>query len=91
MSILETRYSEDTAIIVSPDSDNLTVLQAGIIRLDLRRHRVLSFAQGEVRFVNTNSVPPYKQPASVVYKCLKPPNFAFEVLSSILPSPILLA
>ncbi|XP_068309287.1 uncharacterized protein [Pyrus communis] len=74
MSILETQYSEDTVIIVSPDSDNLTVLQAGIIGLDLRRHRELSFAPGEVRFVDTNSVPTYKQPASAVYKCLKPPN-----------------
>lgn len=37
MSILETQYSGDTVIIVSPDSDNLTVLQAGLIGLDLRR------------------------------------------------------
>lgn len=37
MSILETQYSGDTIIIVSPDSDNLTVLQAGLIGLDLRR------------------------------------------------------
>lgn len=37
MSILETQYSGDTVIIVSPDSDNLSVLQAGIIGLDLRR------------------------------------------------------
>lgn len=37
MSILETQYSADTVIIVSPDSDNLTILQAGIVGLDLRR------------------------------------------------------
>lgn len=37
MSVLETQYSGETVIIVSPDSDNLTVLQAGIIGLDLRR------------------------------------------------------
>nr|XP_011464008.1 PREDICTED: uncharacterized protein LOC101293792 [Fragaria vesca subsp. vesca] len=74
MSILETQYSADTVIIVSPDSDNLTILQAGIVGLDLRRHRELSFAPGEVRFVDTNSVPTYKQPASAVYKCLNPPN-----------------
>lgn len=37
MSILETQYSEDTVIIVSPDSDNLSILQAGLIGLDLRR------------------------------------------------------
>lgn len=74
MSILETQYSADTVIIVSPDSDNLTILQAGIVGLDLRRHRELSFEPGEVRFVDTKSVPTYKQPASAVYKCQNPPN-----------------
>ncbi|XP_028769915.1 uncharacterized protein LOC114727373 [Neltuma alba] len=74
MSILETQYSGDTVVIVSPDSDNLTVLQAGLIGLDLRRHRDLSFAPGEVRFVDIKSIPTYKQPASAVYKCLNPPN-----------------
>ncbi|PON93377.1 Histidine phosphatase [Trema orientale] len=74
MSILETQYSGDTVIIVSPDSDNLTILQAGLIGLDLRRHRELSFGPGEIRFVDTSSIPTYKQPASAVYKCLNPPN-----------------
>lgn len=74
MSILETQYSGDTVIIVSPDSDNLTILQAGLVGLELRRHRDLSFAPGEVRFVDTNSIPTYKQPASAVYKCFNPPN-----------------
>lgn len=74
MSILETQYSEDTVIIVSPDSDNLSVLQAGMVGLELRRHRDLAFSPGEVRFVDASSIPPYKQPASAVYKCLNPPN-----------------
>ncbi|MED6124868.1 hypothetical protein PIB30_118616 [Stylosanthes scabra] len=74
MSILETQYSGDTIVIVSPDSDNLTILQAGLIGLDLRRHRELSFAPGEVRFVDTNDIPTYKQPASAVYKCFNPPS-----------------
>ncbi|XP_060670407.1 uncharacterized protein LOC107408993 [Ziziphus jujuba] len=74
MSILETQYSGDTVVIVSPDSDNLTILQAGLIGLDLRRHTELSFAPGEVRFVDTSSIPAYKQPASAVYKCFNPPN-----------------
>ncbi|KAF5476819.1 hypothetical protein F2P56_003515 [Juglans regia] len=68
MSILETQYSGDTVIIVSPDSDNLTILQAGLVGLDLRRHRDLSFAPGEVRFVDASSIPTYKQPASALYK-----------------------
>ncbi|GFP95440.1 hypothetical protein PHJA_001688300 [Phtheirospermum japonicum] len=76
MSILETQYSGDTVIVVSPDSDNLTVLQAGLVGLELRRqaHRDLAFRPGEVRFVDASSVPTYKQPASAVYKCLNPPN-----------------
>lgn len=74
MSILETQYSEDTVIIVSPDSDNLTILQAGLVGLDLRRHRDLYFGPGEVRFVDFSSIPTYKQPASAVYKCLNPPS-----------------
>lgn len=41
MSILETQYSGDTVVIVSPDSDNLSVLQAGLIGLELRRQVVL--------------------------------------------------
>ncbi|KAK6924867.1 Histidine phosphatase superfamily, clade-1 [Dillenia turbinata] len=39
MSIIETQYSGDTVIIVSPDSDNLTILQAGLVGLDLRRSK----------------------------------------------------
>ncbi|ERN06640.1 hypothetical protein AMTR_s00058p00177480 [Amborella trichopoda] len=74
MSIIETQYSGDNIIIVSPDSDNLTVLQAGLIGLDLRRHRDLSFGPGEVRYVDPASVPAYKQPPSAMYQCLKPPN-----------------
>ncbi|KAJ9163737.1 hypothetical protein P3X46_023371 [Hevea brasiliensis] len=73
MSILETQYSGETIIIVSPDSDNLTILQAGLVGLDLRRHRDLSFDPGEVRFVDTSSIPTYQQPASAVYRCLNPP------------------
>ncbi|XP_024976894.1 uncharacterized protein LOC112514578 [Cynara cardunculus var. scolymus] len=74
MSILETQYSEDTVIIVSPDSDNLTILQAGLVGLDLRRHNELSFEPGEVRFFDPSSIPTYKQPASALYKCLNPPR-----------------
>ncbi|XP_010444138.1 PREDICTED: uncharacterized protein LOC104726884 [Camelina sativa] len=74
MSILETQYSEDTIVIVSPDSDNLSVLQAGIQGLDLRRHSELYFGPGEVRLLDANSVPVYKQPASAVYECTNPPN-----------------
>ncbi|XP_047331149.1 uncharacterized protein LOC124934673 isoform X2 [Impatiens glandulifera] len=74
MSIVETQYSEDTVIIISPDSDNLSVLQAGLLGLDLRRHAELAFAPGEIRYVDASNIPKYKQPASSVYKCLNPPK-----------------
>ncbi|KAK9669422.1 hypothetical protein RND81_13G128700 [Saponaria officinalis] len=74
MSITETQYSEETVIIVSPDSDNLSVLQAGLVGLDFRRHRDLSFSPGEVRLVDVKSIPAYKKPTTNVYKCLNPPN-----------------
>lgn len=74
MSILETQYSGDTVIIVSPDSDNLTILQAGLTGLDLRRHKDLFFGPGDVRLVDPKSIPSYKQPASAVYKCTNPPS-----------------
>uniref|UniRef100_A0A1D1YVD4 Phosphoserine phosphatase 1 n=1 Tax=Anthurium amnicola TaxID=1678845 RepID=A0A1D1YVD4_9ARAE len=74
MSIVETQYSGDTVIIVSPDSDNLSILQAGLVGLDLRRHRDLFFNPGEVRFVDPKSIPVYKQPPSAVYKCTNPPS-----------------
>lgn len=74
MSILETQYSGNTVVIVSPDSDNLSVLQAGMVGLKLTRHMDLAFGPGEVRLVDASSIPAYKQPASAVYKCLNPPN-----------------
>ncbi|XP_062217678.1 uncharacterized protein LOC133917855 isoform X2 [Phragmites australis] len=74
MSILETQYSGETVVIVSPDSDNLSILQAGLIGLDFRRHSSLFFQPGEVRPVDPTSIPEYKQPASSVFKCTNPPS-----------------
>ncbi|KAL5723739.1 hypothetical protein ACHQM5_007100 [Ranunculus cassubicifolius] len=74
MSILETQYSGETVIIVSPDSDNLTILQAGLLGLDLRKHRDLSFGPGEVRYVDANDIPTYKPPVSGNYQCSNPPS-----------------
>lgn len=39
MSILETQYFNETIVIVAPDSDNLSVLEAGLTGLDLRRYK----------------------------------------------------
>ncbi|CAI5472449.1 unnamed protein product [Closterium sp. Yama58-4] len=59
MSILETQYSRDAVVIVSPDSDCLSVLQSALIGKDLRSHSDLYFQPGEVRQVDiSNNVPP---------------------------------
>ncbi|MCO5606937.1 hypothetical protein L7F22_061128 [Adiantum nelumboides] len=57
MSILETQYLGENIIIVAPDSDNLSVLQAALTGLDLRRHSSLAFIPGEVRYVDLDSIP----------------------------------
>lgn len=49
MSITETQYSGSDVLIVSPDSDNLSVLQAAVLGFDLRSHRDFAFAPGEAR------------------------------------------
>ncbi|KAK9804078.1 hypothetical protein WJX73_003388 [Symbiochloris irregularis] len=50
LSITETQYRGTSVIIISPDSDNLSVIQAALVGADLRNHRRLySFKPGEVR------------------------------------------
>lgn len=44
MSILETQYFNETIVIVAPDSDNLSVLEAGLTGLDLRRYYLKSLS-----------------------------------------------
>eukprot|EP00897_Mesotaenium_endlicherianum_P006120 jgi/Mesen1/5536/ME000280S04662 len=56
MSVLETQYSGDTVVIVSPDSDNLSVLQAALTGLDLRRHNELAYGPGEFRKIDMSEV-----------------------------------
>ncbi|KAG0575572.1 hypothetical protein KC19_5G013500 [Ceratodon purpureus] len=75
MSILETQYFNETIVIVAPDSDNLSVLEAGLTGLDLRRHRELAYAPGEVRFVDAQRLPAPRKSVSGYVKCTaKPPN-----------------
>lgn len=48
MSVMETQYKGADVIVVSPDSDNLSVLQAALLGIDLRRHAELGLRPGEV-------------------------------------------
>lgn len=72
MSVLETQYFGESIIIVAPDSDNLSILQAALTGLDLRRHSVLSFVPGEVRYVDLDSRPPQRAPPSGLIRCQEP-------------------
>jgi hypothetical protein len=42
LSITETQYSSEDILIISPDSDNLSVLQAAILGVDIRQHRAFA-------------------------------------------------
>ncbi|KAL3681483.1 hypothetical protein R1sor_024439 [Riccia sorocarpa] len=72
MSILETQYYGDAVVIVSPDSDNLSILQAALTGRDLRRHSALAFAPGEVRRIDNSDLPAPKPLISGKYKCATP-------------------
>jgi broad specificity phosphatase PhoE len=52
ISKLEAQYYGVTVILVAPDSDNLSILQAGLTGVDLRQHYQLAYAPGEARVVN---------------------------------------
>jgi broad specificity phosphatase PhoE len=72
LSITETQYQSDNIVIVSPDSDNLTVLQAAVAGLDLRAHHRHAWAPGEVRRLFVSSAEPETPPTSVA--CPRPPQ-----------------
>ncbi|CAK0756580.1 hypothetical protein CVIRNUC_002467 [Coccomyxa viridis] len=72
MSITETQYNGASVVIISPDSDNLSVLQAALLGLDLRRHSQLAMRPGEVRAVELASASPALYSGKVT--CARPPN-----------------
>lgn len=72
MSICETQWTGNNVIIVSPDSDNLSILQAGVLGIDLRRHHDFAFAPGEVRTLQTADEP--VAPVSRSFSCRNPPR-----------------
>eukprot|EP00899_Mesostigma_viride_P010349 jgi/Mesvir1/19315/Mv10381-RA.1 len=52
LSVLETQFSGDDVVIISPDSDNLSILEAALRGYDLGRHSDLYYKPGEVRRVS---------------------------------------
>lgn len=71
LSLLETQYAGSEILLISPDSDNLSVLQASVLGVDLRDHGRFKFAPGEVRYLELSSVEP--DYSSVVIPCPRPP------------------
>jgi hypothetical protein len=72
MSITETQYRGSNIIIVSPDSDNLSVLQAALLGVDLRSHSDLALRPGEVRMLELAGEAPEYFSGKVA--CQRPPS-----------------
>jgi hypothetical protein len=72
LSLLETQYLGESIVIVSPDSDNLSVLQAAVLGVDLRGHRRYGFAPGEARRLELSTVEREEPPSSLA--CPRPPQ-----------------
>ena len=49
LSITETQYTGADILVISPDSDNLSVLQAAALGYDLRAHPDFAFKPGDAR------------------------------------------
>jgi broad specificity phosphatase PhoE len=74
LSILETQYGPgENILIVAPDSDNLSILQSAVLGRDLRDHRTLAFAPGEVRRLELAAELPVEPPPSSL-ACPRPPQ-----------------
>ena len=58
LSLLETQYRGSQILIISPDSDNLSVLQASVLGVDLRNHGLFKFEAGEVRELELSTADP---------------------------------
>lgn len=72
LSITETQYAENDVVIISPDSDNLSVLQAGVLGSDLRNHAEHAFKPGEVRQLVLGATA--YDPSPRQFACRKPPK-----------------
>lgn len=59
-------------MIVAPDSDNLSVLQAAVLGVDLRSHHTYAFQPGEVRLLQLATEEAPEPPTSLA--CPRPPQ-----------------
>lgn len=72
LSITETQYFGDSVVFVSPDSDNLSILQAAVMGVGLGEHASLGFAPGEARAMLLAKDQVAR--TSALVPCERPPN-----------------
>lgn len=72
LSITETQYFGDDVVLIAPDSDTLSALQAAVLGVDLRQHRRFAFRPGEVRRLQLSSEPFDSRP--MTFSCPDPPK-----------------
>eukprot|EP00208_Stichococcus_sp_RCC1054_P005712 CAMPEP_0206140148 /NCGR_PEP_ID=MMETSP1473-20131121/8600_1 /ASSEMBLY_ACC=CAM_ASM_001109 /TAXON_ID=1461547 /ORGANISM="Stichococcus sp, Strain RCC1054" /LENGTH=322 /DNA_ID=CAMNT_0053534205 /DNA_START=173 /DNA_END=1141 /DNA_ORIENTATION=- len=73
VSITESQWSNASIVIISPDSDLLSVLQAAAVGVDLRDHRRFAFGPGECRRLQLATELPVATKANTKYSCPNPP------------------
>jgi len=56
LSKTETQYSSINIVFISPDSDNLSIMQAALTGVDIRKHWTLAYQPGEVRLVDLTGI-----------------------------------
>ncbi|GMH43685.1 hypothetical protein BSKO_11607 [Bryopsis sp. KO-2023] len=49
LSVTEAQYYGATVVVISPDSENLSIMQAAVMGKSLREHATLGFSPGEAR------------------------------------------
>lgn len=65
-------HSGASVVVVAPDSDNLSVLQAAVLGVDLRSHHTYAFQPGEVRLLQLATQEAPEPPTSLA--CPRPPQ-----------------
>jgi hypothetical protein len=72
LSLLETQFQGQNVVIIAPDSDNLSILQAAVLGVDLREHGKYGFAPGEARILERSTLPWDDSPRTI--PCPNPPK-----------------
>lgn len=72
LSLLETQYFGENVLLISPDSDNLSILQAGVLGVDLRGHGKYALGPGEVRKMELSTLERDDSPRQI--PCPHPPQ-----------------